>query len=88
MVIQHILHYLTEHPEAKDTIQGILQWWLPGDLVEWEEGDVQAALDALVARGWLMQRQTALSQKLYGLNREKLEEIQVFLRECENTAEE
>ena len=87
-MIQHIPHYLTEHPDAKDTMQGILQWWLPGNLVDWEEGAVQEALDELVARGWLTQRQTTPSQQLYGLNREKMEEIQTFLRERENTAEE
>jgi hypothetical protein len=87
MVIRHILHYLTKHPDAKDTIQGILRWWLPGGIVKWEEEAVQNALDALVARGWLTKRQTTSSQQLFGMNKEKLEEIELFLRELRNEAE-
>ncbi len=87
MVIWHILHYLIEHPEAKDTLQGLHRWWLPGGVVAWEEEAVQSALDVLVARGWLTQRPTTTSQTLYGLHKEQLEEIQEFLRELESEAE-
>jgi hypothetical protein len=87
MVIRHVLHYLLDHPDAKDTKQGILYWWLPGGMAAWEEEAVQEALDTLVARGWLTQRQTTPSQQLYGLNKEKLEEIKLFLRELESEAE-
>jgi hypothetical protein len=88
MVVRPILQYLVDHPDAKDTIQGIVRWWLPEGIVAWEEEVVQDALDGLVARGWLTQRQTATSQHLYGVNKEKLEEIKVFLRECESEADE
>jgi hypothetical protein len=84
MVIREILRYLIDHPDAKDTIQGILQWWLPGGLVIWEEEDVREALELLVAKGWLTQRQTTPSQKIYGMHTEKLEEIKAFLRGLEH----
>lgn len=81
MVIRHILHYLIEHPDAKDTLQGLHRWWLPRGIMEWEEEVVQSALDVLVARGWLTQRPITTSQTLYGLNKELLEAIKAFLRE-------
>ena len=81
MVIRHILGYLTKHPDAKDTTQGILRWWLPGGVAEWEEEAVRIALDVLVTRGWLTKRQTTPSQQLFGMNKERLEEIKVFLQE-------
>jgi hypothetical protein len=81
MMIRHILQYLSAHPEAKDTLQGIIRWWLPGDLGAWEAGEVQEALDALVTRGWLTWRGITPSHSLYGMNREKLAEIERFLRE-------
>jgi hypothetical protein len=84
MAVREILRYLIDHPDAKDTIQGILQWWLPGGLVIWEEEDVREALELLVAKGWLTQRQTTPSQKIYGVNTEKLEEIKAFLRGLEH----
>jgi hypothetical protein len=89
MVIQHILRYLIEYPEAKDTTNGILRWWFPrGGVDRVEEEEVQEALDTLVARGWLTQRQTITSQKLYGMNKEKLEEIKLFLRALGRATEE
>ena len=89
MVTRHILGYLIEHPDAKDTTHGILRWWFPQGDMDRAEEEVQEALDTLVARGWLTQRQTVTSQKLYGMNKEKLEEIKLFLRELEReTAEE
>jgi hypothetical protein len=87
MVIRHVLQYLVDHPDAKDTIQGILRWWLSGGPAACEEEAVQGALDALVARGWLTQRQTTSSQQLYGLKKERLEEIKAFLRGLEGEAE-
>jgi hypothetical protein len=88
MVIREILRYLIDHPDAKDTIQGILLWWLPGDLAIWEEEDLREALELLVAKGWLTQRQTTPSQKIYGMNTEKLEEIKAFLRGLEHETDE
>jgi hypothetical protein len=88
MVIRYILQYFIDHPDAKDTIQGILHWWLSGDIAAWEEEAVQEALDALVARGWVTRRQTSPSQQLYGVNKARLEEITVFLRELESGSEE
>jgi hypothetical protein len=84
MVIQHILQYWLVYADAKDTLQGILKWWLPGDCVERGAEEVQAALEALVARGWVTKRQTLPSQALYGLNQSKYEEIQAFLQGLEN----
>jgi hypothetical protein len=87
MVVRHILHYLITYPNAKDTIQGILHWWLPGGIGAWEEAVVQDALDMLVARGWLTQRQTTPSRALYGVDKAQLGEIQTFLREPEGEGE-
>lgn len=87
MVIQQILRYLIVHPDAKDTVQGILRWWLPKDPVEHSEGEVQEALDVLVTRRWLTKRQTTSSHKIYAMNKGKLEVIKAFLRELESNGE-
>ena len=87
MVVLHILHYLTEHPDAKDTIQGILRWWLPKYPVEHRKEEVREAVDVLVARGWVIKRQLTSPRSIYGMNKDKLEEIKAFLREHESEAE-
>ena len=46
-----ILRYFEEHPDAADSVTGIEQWWLAGAGVRVEAGDLEAALDRLVAHG-------------------------------------
>ena len=46
-----ILRYLLGHPEAKDTIEGIADWWLTERRVRQGIAEVEAALRHLVDRG-------------------------------------
>jgi hypothetical protein len=78
-VIREILRYCIKHPDAKDTIDGILKWWLPGGNAEWGKEEVQRALDFLTAKGWLTKRETTPAKDLYGINRDQLDEIKIFL---------
>ncbi len=48
-----ILSYLRAHPQAADTVAGIVEWWLPWNLHAEAVERVQAALDELVAQGWV-----------------------------------
>jgi len=75
-----ILDYLVKRPDAKDSIEGIRNWWLPRDFVSREKITVQEALDDLVSRGWVTERARISTGKIYGLNKDRLKEIQDFLR--------
>ena len=46
-----ILRYLRAHPQAADTVDGIVMWWLPRQRYEEAVDRVQHALDDLVAQG-------------------------------------
>lgn len=46
-----ILQYLRDHPQAKDSVSGIAQWWV-GE----EQGTVEKALKFLVEAGVLQKR--------------------------------
>jgi hypothetical protein len=48
-----ILRYLRAHPQAADTVDGIVLWWLPRQRYDEAVDRVQHALDDLVARGWV-----------------------------------
>ena len=50
-----ILSYLRAHPQAADTVEGIVEWWLSRHLPAEGVERVQAALDELVARGLIAQ---------------------------------
>jgi hypothetical protein len=79
IVIRKILFYLIKHPDAKDTIDGILKWWVPDIHRGWREEEVRQALGFLTSKGWLTARKIAASQKVYGLNKDKLLEIKEYL---------
>ncbi len=76
---REILSYLVEHPDAKDTVEGIMKWWLSKGDTERDKGEVQEVIDFLVAKGWLVMREIADSKKIYGMERERLGEIREFL---------
>jgi hypothetical protein len=82
LVVGKILRHFSQHPDAKDTSEGILQWWLaPGDAPRGTE-EVEEILDYLVTIGWLIETKIGSSPKLYGVNEERLEDIRAFLQEA------
>ncbi len=86
IVIWDILHYLMKTPDAKDTIDGILKWWIPKVVViEQAKSKVQEALEILVEKGFITEWETSSSQKYYGMTKNQLEEIKNFLKNrCED----
>lgn len=46
-LINAITHYLKAHPNAADSVEGIMQWWLPQQSPV-DMDDLQHALDYLV----------------------------------------
>ena len=78
--MREILRYLVAHPDAKDTVDGIARWWIapPGDDPHrqgWNRDVVQEAIDGLVARGWVVRRETTPAHVVYGLDRQHLNAI-------------
>ncbi|MCW5799975.1 MAG: hypothetical protein KIT40_15875 [Nitrospira sp.] len=76
-VITHsILDYLVRHPGAKDTREGVINWWIakpcPDERVAIE------TLEALVRRGWILRRATS-GQPIYSVNQAQLSEIREFV---------
>jgi hypothetical protein len=73
---------MVEHPDAKDTLEGIYKWWLlPKGYSERGKDEVQKALDLLTSKGWLTKRGTVPSREFYGINRDRLQEIRSFLQQ-------
>jgi hypothetical protein len=76
IIRQSILDYLLRHPGAKDTREGVINWWIAKPCPD--ERMVIEVLDALVVRGWILKRETS-SQPIYSLNHAQLNEIREFL---------
>ena len=50
-VASEIMAYLSEHHDAQDTIEGIIQWWLLERKIGHQVAAVKEALDELVEKG-------------------------------------
>jgi len=74
-----LLTYCVDHPDAKDTVEGIQRWWFPTGQTSWSVDEVRNTLESLTARKWLIRRTVRQSEEIYGVNKEKLDEIKSFL---------
>lgn len=70
-VAERIRRYLRAHPEAKDTLEGIAEWWLAEDKITHAVEQVSETLAWLVERGELAKRQVAGAKTIYEINIKK-----------------
>ena len=75
-----ILAYLTTHPKAHDTLEGILEWWLLEQQIRHETKIVKDGLAILLARGFIQQFQGGDTRSHYSLNHLRLDEIAELLK--------
>ncbi len=70
-----ILAYLIEHPEAVDTLDGILQWWMLERAIRFQKTQIAKAIEVLVDKGLVIERRGLDLQSYYRINRNRIEEI-------------
>ena len=87
-IIYHILAYLAEKPDAKDTLTGISGWWLSE--LSWRPTDaaVKNALDKLIDKKLILAEEKKDTETLYKFNSQKLKEISVGREGLEKLAAE
>lgn len=73
-----ILAYLAEHPDAQDTIDGIIEWWLLESKIKYQIAAVGKALSELVKKGFVLEETAGDSQTRYQINRKKIGDIKTF----------
>ncbi len=64
---REIIEYLRRHPDAADTADGILDWWMPVQREENAKVEIQQALSEFVERGLLEQVVLGNGNRLYRL---------------------
>ena len=67
-VEKSVLGYLHRHPNAADTLEGIVSWWLPQQRYETEHERIRRVLEHLVQGGELRSYQLPDGAVLYALN--------------------
>jgi DNA-binding MarR family transcriptional regulator len=65
-LVLQILDYLRRHPQAKDSVEGIAQFWVSADPIE-----VRRALDRLVDMN-LVERRSNAAMDLYSMSDDRL----------------
>jgi len=70
-----ILAYLDENPDANDTTEGIVEWWLLDQEIRHQQARVEEALAELAAEGWVIASRQADSRVRYLLNPDRAREI-------------
>ena len=77
---REILRYFIRHPEAKDTVDGIANWWFGSRRAERSVEEVAESLHLLLARGLIIERQATALRPFYQMNPAKRVEIAAFLQ--------
>ena len=75
-----ILAYLHANPDAQDTLEGIIEWWLLDQNIKRQSERVKQALAQLTARGLIVARMGTDSRVHYGIDRSKRDEIESLLK--------
>jgi trehalose-6-phosphatase len=75
-----ILEYLTDHADAKDTLEGVAEWWLLQHAIRSRTADVANVLADLVARGILIEHKRAGTRTHYRVNEDRRADIARLVR--------
>lgn len=70
-VSQQILRYLLRHPNARDTVEGISEWWILEEKIIQRYSEVQQALTKLVGQGFVLEKRIPNAGVFYCLNKDK-----------------
>jgi hypothetical protein len=83
VIALRILRYLSRNADARDTLEGIRNWWIAPDGSRWSRATVRDVLEDLVARGLLTARGGASEARIYGLSSTRAGEIRKAMAELE-----
>ncbi|MFY9553205.1 MAG: hypothetical protein WAV20_08165 [Blastocatellia bacterium] len=80
-IARDVLNYLIDNPDAQDTLEGIVEWWLLKSRIESRTVSVKEALAELLAKGLILERRGSDSRLRYMINNSRQDEIRELLRQ-------
>jgi hypothetical protein len=69
LLSQRILSYLAKHPEAGDTLEGIVTWWLEQETIEQIVDEVADTLSDLEHKGTIHTYRTQSGEIIYKIKK-------------------
>jgi hypothetical protein len=76
-----ILSYLESHPDAQDTLDGIIDWWSQEPNIRNQTASVKDILNELCSRGLIVMGLGKDRRSYYQINRHKLKQISSCLKQ-------
>jgi hypothetical protein len=73
-ILKTIIRYLNDHPDACDTLEGIVQWWMNEATMEFKAEEVSRAVAYLCSKGVLAERLIG-GRKVYSVDNLRLLEL-------------
>lgn len=77
---REILDYLIRHPDAQDTIEGIVDWWLLEQRMRTVQSEVRRALVELEQRGFVVSSASPDGRLIFRFNVHRGGEAKAWLR--------
>jgi len=75
----YILAYLSDNPDAGDTFDGLVEWWLLGQKIKFETRNVSEAVARLISEGLIVEHGEPDSRIIYKVNQDKKKDIHKIL---------
>ena len=75
-----LLSYLFENTAARDSLEGIVEWWLLDRKIRQTTSAVKDVLDELVAKKLILEYEKGDRRVHYRVNRRKEKEIRALLK--------
>ncbi len=76
-----ILSYLDSHPEASDSIEGIANWWVPQQTIEYRVSLIKQTVNELVNRDLLVPDTRASPHPRFRVNHARWGNIEELLKD-------
>jgi len=78
----HILAYLCDNPDAGDTFEGIVEWWLLHQRIRFETRNISEVVRKLVAEGLILEDEGPDSRVMYRINEIREDDIQSIVNQA------
>jgi DNA-binding PadR family transcriptional regulator len=78
-IFYNILAYLSDNPDAGDTLDGIVEWWLLDQRIKFETRNVFDAVSQLVSDGLVVEHTEADARIIYKVNTSRKKTIRTIL---------
>ena len=83
-ILYYILAYLSDNPDAGDTLDGIVEWWLLDQRIKFETRNVSEAVSKLVSEGLVVEHADADARTIYKVNTSRRQSIRTILNKGKN----